>query len=172
MIKNQYIPIKPCAPYIPIKPQRSDFVRLDDDKATVVYHDIEMNGDTDLTIEEYLEDMDMEIQPTPEKRYWENLSLQDIVDLAPPGTRLCDIILHIDMPRHLEYTEVSFIEYPRDLDKEEERYQAALIKYEELVKEYEEKMIEFNKKQEAYNNYLKEKEIAELENKLNRLKKK
>jgi hypothetical protein len=170
MSSRMYPPQKPCEP---TKPLRSSYALIKAGKGKLIYRDVEVNGDSEFDLDEYFEDQDEKRPEIPEKRYWQNLSLQDIVDLAPPGTKLCDIILSISMPRYLEYTDVAFTAYSRNLEAEEAAYQKDLAKYEKAMIKYEKEkdLVKYEKEKAIYDQWLKDQEIEKLEAQLKKLKK-
>lgn len=164
MINDSY-PIKPFAP---TKPNRHEFNLFKSKKKNVIYRDVEANYDT-IDLKECFEEQEEELPKIPNQRYWQNLSLQDIINLAPPETKLSNIILHIDMPRDLSYTDVSFTIFNRDLETEEKEYQNSLKKYEKEMKQYEKDVIEYNAKMDIYNKQIKENKIKKIKEILNKL---
>jgi hypothetical protein len=168
MNNRRYSPIKPFPPHLP---KRTEFRLSFSNGKEVIYRDVSVLGDSEINLEEYFRDQDEELPKDPDIRRWQNLSLQDIVDLAPPNTRLCDIILNIDMPRYMEYLDLSFIKHNRDLDREEEAYQKALQKYNKDVVKYKKDLAKYEEELEDYENWVKDQELAELEAKIKKLKK-
>jgi len=165
----------PNKPYKPTEPKRtsSRLVSSNETKSEIIYRDVSILGDRDdINLEEWFNDQDEVLPPEPDIRWWNKLSLQDIVDMAPPNTQLCDIILEINMPRHLEYIDVSFSKHQRDLDYEEADYQNSLKKYEKEMIEYEKEMIEYKEKLDDYDKWAKEQQIKNLEQQIKNLKKK
>lgn len=115
-------------------PKRSSFDFYKCKFIKTIYRDIESN-DPQYSLRDHFKNLG-EVRPSyPEKRYWQNLSLQDIVDLVPPETKLCNIGINISDPGISEYTEVSFLLYERDFDAEEEAYQKALKAYNDRSEE-------------------------------------
>lgn len=156
----------------PCKPERHEFHLHKAGEGKIIYRDLDGNGDIDSDwLEERLEDEFDEggRPPLPEQRYWEKLSLQDILDLAPPGTRPCDIVLGIDFPRDYYYTDLTFTVYNRDLEAEEDAYQKALEKYKKDKEEYDKALPEYEKKLKALNDWQKEQKIKELQTKIKEL---
>lgn len=161
----------PNEPYKPDEPEQEDYIGHGAGKRTSIYYDIEMLGDSDRTVEEYFEDQEEEAPKKADKRYWENLTIQDIIDGAPPGTPLNEIIFDLSFPRHLEYTEVNFYHIKRDFKAEEAAYERALEKYKQELSTYQTQYPQYEKDLEAYESWLKEQEVKELEKKLAKLKK-
>ncbi len=160
----------PGRPYEPHEPKRSEYVTYDFKSSKNIYYDINV-GDSDFDLEQHFADRDEEMPALPAKRYWQNLSLQDIVDLAPPGAKLSDIILDISFPRYMDYVEVSFTHTVRDLELEEADYQRALKHYEEEHEKYRVAYAKYEAELADYNKWKTGQEIAELEGKLAALKK-
>lgn len=170
MSKHTDAPRYPQQPWEPHKPERHEFNLIKAGKGKVIYRDLDGNGDydRDLQIEDMFEDG--ERPPLPEQRYWEKLSLQDILDLAPPGTKPCDIILGIDFPRDYSYTDLTFTAYKRDLEAEEAEYQKALSQYKKDKEEYDKALPEYEKELEEFEKWKKNKQIQKLQDELERLK--
>ena len=167
------MPEYPQQIYEPSEPKRHEFRLIKAGKPKIIYRDLDGNGDFDPDfLEERLEDeFEDDIRPPlPEQRYWQKLSLQDIMDLAPPGTRPCDIILGIDFPRDYYYTDLTFTVYKRDLDAEEKAYQKALKKYEKDKQEYNAALPEYERKLKAFNDWQKEQRIKKLEKQIDKIK--
>jgi hypothetical protein len=167
MIKVNYPQDKP---YKPVRRDPIDFRLTNASGENVIYRDIEVNGDSDFDLDEYLEDQE-EPRTIPEIRYWENLSLQDIVDLAPPGTKLSDIIFHTEMDRHETYTEVKFTVYNRDIEEENTAYRKSVEKYNKELDEYNIDIARYEKELEEYNFSMKQQQIEKLEAEIKKLKK-
>lgn len=161
----------PQEPYKPSEPVRSTYIGTNANYKKSIYYDIEVTGDSDFDLDEYFEDHGKK-RHIPDKRYWENLTLQDIVDLAPPGTKLQDIVFDLSFPRMLEYTEVEFKHIERDLDAEEKAYQKDMEKYQKELDAYGTNFIQYEKDLEAYQQWYHEQEVKELEGKLSELKNK
>jgi len=162
----------PQKPYKQTEPKRVHYRLVGSKKKEPIYRDVSVLGDRDdIDLEEWFADQDEEFPPEPDIRRWNNLSLQDIIDLAPPNTKLCDIILKINYPRYLEYLDVSFALYQRNLKAEEDDYQKALKKYQEHIIQYEQEMIQYEKELDDYNKWAKEEELKNLERQIRKLKK-
>lgn len=163
----------PREPYEPHKPIRSEFINKEATDSVTVYRDVEVLGDSDLNLDEYFKDNEIGDQrpAIPEKRYWQHLTLQDIVDLAPPGAKLSDISLYIDFPRYLEYIDLSFVHNTRNLKAEEKAFDSAMKEYEKDMIKYRADLAIFKKELAEYSEWEKQQEIQELENKLAKLKK-
>ena len=128
-------------------------------------------GDRDESIEELFENYGYDPPILPEKRYWDHLTLQDIVDLAPPEAKLSDIYLKIRHPRMLEYVEVTFKYIQRNTEKEFKNFEKDLKKYKKEFPIYEEASAKYNKEVEEYHDWVKRQEIEKLEARLKELKK-
>jgi len=161
----------PQEPHKPVEPVRSSYVGDGATNKGNIYYDIETNGDSEYDLDEHFADQDEERPAIPAKRYWQNLTLQDIVDLAPPGTKLTDIVFDLSFPRYMEYTEVSFKHVERNLKAEEKAYQRDYKQYQRELADYNEKYAEYLKDKEAYEKWVNEQEIKRLEEKLAKLKK-
>lgn len=163
------IKVPPRAPYPPHKPERSHYNTQGATNYKVVYRDVELVGDNDMDLEEYFKDMDEEL-PKPEKNF-NQITLQDIIDLAPVGAKLSDINLHISYPRMVDYLDVKFIYQERDLAEEERAYQAAMDKYNKDYLEYEMKMEVYKSELVAFEEWRRAEKVKELEAQLATLKK-
>ena len=104
---------KPHAAYKPEEPKRSDYDRSRPKSFNVIYLDV-TSDDLDFDWEEYAKNNSIK-SSRPAKSY-NKLTLQDIVDLAPPGAKLSEIALHIDIG---DTTEIKFIHEERDFEAEE-----------------------------------------------------
>jgi hypothetical protein len=158
---------QPLAPHKPWKPERDNFNYQGCGDQTVLYHDVKTIGDSDLDLVEYFQEIEEEL-PQPDLNY-NQITLQDIVNAAPSDAKLSDIRLNI---QHYDilYVEVKFLYSKRDLEKEEAAYQAALEKYKKEQAPY---LLQYKKYEEnlaAFQEWKKEKEIKELEEKLAQLK--
>ena len=164
----------PRKPYKPTEPTRLMSRLYKSKPAGVIYRDISVLGDDDYgleRIEEYFENQEEVMPSEPDIRYWQRLSLQDILDLAPAGTRLCDIILSIDVSESMPYIDVTFSKYERDLEAEEASYQDSLKKYQKDMIEYDKAMVEYEKELAVYNEWLNEQQVKQLEKQIRELKK-
>jgi hypothetical protein len=168
-MKNQtrYAPMRP---YEPAAPSRNQYVLAGSQQLENIYYDVTAN-DEDLDLDEYFEGQDEPRPPVPEKRYWQHLSLQDIVDLAPEGTKLSDIILDIYNPRNFEYTAVSFKHIKRDMEMEENQYQQAVVDYQKEMDKYQKELAVYKAEAADFYAWKKQIQIEELESKLAKLKK-
>jgi len=160
----------PQEPYRPSEPQRSTFIGTNASKKKYIYSDYDYVRE-DMDIEEYWEDMDAKVPKKPTKGMYDYLSLQDILDLAPPGTEPQNIILDLSYPRYMDYINVSFYVMVRDLEAEEKAYQRAMKQFQHNLDVYQEQYVEYEKHKSAYENWMKQQEVKELEEKLAKLKK-
>lgn len=161
----------PMEPDEPIKPERShyDLVGVAFAEREVIYHDVEVLGDSDIDLEECFADQDKQL-PHPTKGI-QNLSLQDVVDLAPPGAKLSDIVFNIEYPRYLEYMEFTFSHVKRDLQEEERVFQVAMEKYQEEYTQYQKDIETYQKELVEHEGWEKNQKIKKLEAQLAQLKK-
>lgn len=167
MMSKKYPPQKP---YKPIEPKRVIYRLSNSKPGDIIYRDVSVLGDRDdVDLEQFFADQDEELPIAPKIRQWQNLSLQDIVDLAPPNTKLCDIILKIYIPRYQEYIDVSFGIYERDVDAEEDAYKDALKKYKDGLQKYNTAMIEYEKQLYDYEKDKKDEKIKILKNQIKEL---
>lgn len=166
MSETRYPPRTPIAPY---KTERYQYDTVGAKGHTVVYRDVEAMGDFDLDLEEYFADMD-EVLPQPEKGY-NRITLQDIVDAAPPGAKLSDIKLNVSYPRMGEYLDVRFIHQERDLAEEERVYQLDLDKYHKDYLKYEAEMLQYKIDLLAFEEWQRAEKVKALETQLSALKK-
>lgn len=163
----------PQKPLEPVKPERQDFNLLNHKKEKIIYRDCDVNGDVDDSyLDEMFDDQDEERPPIPEQRYWEKLSLQDIINLAPPGTDPRNIILHLEFPRDYYYTDLYFTVHERDFEAEEAAYQEGLKKYYKDKEKYDKELPEYEKQLAKFHEWEKQEEIDKLEKRLSELKKK
>lgn len=158
----------PRKPYEPHEPKREHYNTQGAVEHKTVYHDVGLIADCDIDLEQYFEDMDEKL-PHPALNY-NQVTLQDIVDLAPPGAKLSDIKLHISYPRMVEYLEVKFIYSKRDLEAEERAFLHAKEKYEKEYAQYLVDMKKYNEELADFQAWQKEQEIKQLEEKLAHLK--
>lgn len=159
----------PLDPIEPTKPERSYYKNFGSKNDKVIYHDVEQVGDSDIDLEEYFNDQDEEL-PKPALRYNE-ITLQDILDLAPKGVKPSDISLNISYPRYVEYLEIMFLYKERDLDLEEAVYQKDIKKYNKDYAKFQKEMAEYEVNLAAYQESQREEKIKELEDQLSKLKK-
>lgn len=164
--ETRYPPRTPIAPY---KTERYQYDTVGAKGHTVVYRDVETMGDSDIDLEQYFADMD-EVLPQPEKGY-NRITLQDIVDAAPPGAKLSDIRLHVSYPRMGEYLDVRFVHQERDLAEEERVFQLDLEKYNKEYLEYEAEMVQYEADLVSFEEWRRAEKVKELESQLNALKK-
>jgi hypothetical protein len=161
----------PQEPYKPESPKKDDFIGHGSSKGKCIYSDSEIvNEDYAERLEE-LDDEDKPPKGKGGKSLRDNLTLQDILNLAPSGADPKDIVLNLSYPRYVEYITVSFNHIKRDLEAEEKAYQRALNKHQQELAKYQKEYAQFLKDSEAYKNWIKEQEIKELEEKLAKLKK-
>ena len=171
MNKPKYPGKYPQEPYEPVKPNINDFIGTSAKRGKYLYSDTEMLKE-DIDEDEYWEDMDEKKPNVPNKRYFEKLSLQDILDLAPEGIKPKDIVFDLNYPRYLDYIQVGFYILKRDLDAEKAAYELACSKYEEQYEKYKVEHAEYLQNKLDFENWKNQQEILELENKLNKLKNK
>ncbi len=165
--EKRYPPRPPYGP--PYEPKREHYNTQGATTHQVIYHDVEVLGDCEIDLEECFENMEREL-PHPALNY-NQITLQDIVDLAPPGAKLSDIRLDISYPRMAEYLEVKFIYNKRDLEVEEKAFLQAKEEHDKENAQYLKELWEFNKEMTDYQAWQKEQEIKLLEEKLANLKK-
>jgi hypothetical protein len=108
------------------------------------------------------------VAPLSEKRYHEGLTLQDVVDLAPPGTKLSDIMLRIHF--NMEYAEITFVHKERDIELEDKLYAEALAKFEKEYTAYEANLAAYEAAIEVIRQQNKQAQIEALEKQLAQLK--
>lgn len=160
----------PMEPDEPRKPQRSHYDLEGTSKRKRIYHDVVVLGDSEIDIEEYFADLDREL-PRPAKRVFQNLSLQDIVDLAPPGAKLSDIIFHMEYPRYIEYIEFSFDHIKRNHAAEEKAFQEAMKEYDREYAQYQQDLATYKKELSEHREWERTRKIKKLETQLAQLKK-
>jgi hypothetical protein len=160
----------PLDPIEPDKPERSHYDLHNALERKRIYHDVVVLGDSEIDLEEYFADEEREL-PNPAKHIYQNLSLQDIVDLAPPGAKLSDIIFHMDYPRMIEYMEFTFDYIKRDEQEEERAFQVAMKEYEQDYAQYQKEFAKYEVALADYEQWEKGVQIKALEEQLNQLKK-
>ena len=153
----------------PRKPTRLSFIGFGAIKKTSIYHDTEILME-DWDAEEYYKGMGEEPPEEPLISY-NKLTLQDLVDLAPPGAKLSDITFDISYPRMLEYLDISFYHQERLLELEEQAYQKALQDYDVAFAKYQEACNKHQAELADYQAWKKQQDIIDLEEKLAQLKK-
>jgi len=163
--EERYAPYPPHEPY---EPKREHYNTQGAAEHKTIYHDVGLVGDCEIDLEEYFEDMDEKL-PHPVLNY-NQVTLQDIVDLAPPGAKLSDIKLNISYPRMVEYLEVKFIYTKRDLEAEERAFLHAKKEYEKEYAQYLIDKAKYDKEMADYQVWRKQQEIKELEQKIADLK--
>jgi len=162
----------PQQPHRPYEPLRSAYVGTKASKSTCIYQDFDyLNENVEENLEEYWGDQDEEIPQKPAIDMHSNLSLQDILDLAPSGADPKDIIIDISYPRYVDYIRLGFVHMKRDLTAEEAAYQKDMKKFQRELVDYNVAQSKYEKDLAAYQNWLKEQEVKELEEKLAKLKK-
>lgn len=161
----------PNKPYPPYQIKRECYIGTKAGKRTDVFYEIELLRDSDFDLEEYFEEQG-EDMPERSKMGSGQITLQDILDMAPKNAKPSDIQLSISFPRMCEYYELVFYHTERDLKAEEKEYQKDLKQYEKDLEEYNQELNIYNQKLEEYNDYKKQEEIIDLETKLNKLKNK
>lgn len=166
---ERYPPSKPY--YEPHLPKRKEYRLVGSKGEEPIYRDVSVLGDREIDLKEWFEDYDETLPPEPDIRWWEKLSLQDIVDMVPPDTKLSDVIFHIDMPRHLEYIDITFSKHERDLNAEEIAYQKALERYEKDMLQYNKDLAKYKKDLDEYEEWRRKKELSELKAKIKSLSK-
>jgi hypothetical protein len=159
-------PLQPCEPY---EPKREHFNTDGALERTIIYHDVEVIGDCDIDLEEYFADMEEEL-PHP-KLNFNQITLQDIIDLAPPDAKLSDIKLNISYPRMAEYLEVKFEYFKRDLEAEEGAFQEHMKEYQKDYTQYQQDLKKYQEELADYKEWERLQEVKELEAKLAKLKK-
>jgi len=60
-------------PYAPVKPEPQNFRLTNSTGKTVIYYDVELNGDSEFNLDEYFEEQE-EPRTIPKIRYWQKLS--------------------------------------------------------------------------------------------------
>ncbi len=159
----------PQEPYKPQEPQRESYVGHGGKRGKCIY------ADSEILDEGYAERLDEEEEedrpPQAAKGLRDNLTLQDILDLVPPGADPKDIVINLSYPRYVNYITVSFNHVKRNLEAEEKAYQRDLYKYQQSLADYNEKYAEYLKDKETYEKWVNEQEIKQLEEKLAKLKK-
>lgn len=158
--------------YEPNKPERATYdANYGAKKPKSIYYDIEVLGDNDsFDLDEHFEDEGCKRPPIPAKRYWQNISLQDIVDLAPLGAKLSDIVLGIHHPRHMDYVEISFNHVVRDQEAEEEQFQKDMRKYERELAKYQTDLVKYQADLADYEVWQAEQELKEAEDQVSKLR--
>ena len=164
IIPTKPLPHKPQQPY---KPSRYEYIGIGGNDCNIIYRDIESN-EIEFSWDEYCRDQSV-VAPLSEKRHHENLTLQDIVDLAPAGARLSDIKLHIEF--HVDHAaEITFVHQERNIEAEESAFAEAMARFEKECAEYEVKLAAYEKALKDRYTEAKQAHIAELEKQLARLK--
>jgi hypothetical protein len=159
----------PQEPYKPHEPKRESYVGRGAKEGKCIYADSEI---LDEAYEERLDEEEEEDRPPKaSKSLNDNLTLQDILDLAPPGTNPKDIVINLSYPRYVNYITLSFNHVKRNLEAEEKAYQRDLKQYQCDLAVYNEKYAQYQKDKEAYEKWVNEQEIKQLEEKLAKLKK-
>ncbi len=164
---KRYPPRQPYGP--PRKPERPHYKGVDAKNGKVLFLQRDVLAE-DWDEESYYSDHDEEKPPSPPISFC-YLTLQDIVNLAPPGAKLSDISFRTYMPRMQEYEDI-YIDYAeRDLEAEEATYQRALEEYENGCAEYRLEHKKYEEELADYESWKKDQDIKELEEKLRNLKK-
>ena|ERR1700728_1811401 len=158
----------PRTPHAPYKPDRHSFSYFGAKERSILYRDLEVLGDNDsFDIEKVFEEEEF---TKPEKSY-SQVTLQDIVDAAPPGAKLSDIRLSIDYPRMMDYLDVCFVYQERNLEIEEAAFQTAMQKYDQDYAVYEKEMEKYQQDLIDFETWRRAEKVKQLEKELATLKK-
>lgn len=156
----------PCKPTPPILPIRNNFIIYD--KYKTIYHDIDITEDCcPQDVEAMFKEWE-EVMPKTDKRWWE-ITLQDILDLAPPNASPSNIKLNIEH-RYDQYKDIKYIYAVRNTEKEEASYQKEIKRYENELDDYNKKLLKFHQEMIVFNEESKKREIYDLEARLSKLK--
>jgi hypothetical protein len=161
-------PPRIIAPIKPIKPKPEDFIGVGSQTSVDIYHDIIVIID-DFDLKQHFLDRNEYLPPSPEKRCSE-LSVCDIMNMAPLKANLADIFLRITFPSYREYVEVFFTYIDRDLDAEKKALQEALDRYQERYQTYQLELQVYEEYEVKYQVWADRNEIKQLEARLAELK--
>jgi hypothetical protein len=159
---------KPHSPQKPKEPKRKDFRIIKHDKTLYTDFIPFNNYKNDIYLSDYLSDNRIS-WVKPEKDITQ-MSVKDILDLAPKKADPADVYLEVIERTSIFHIEMSWKYIERDFDEEERQYKKAHKKYLKELEEFDVAMHEYKKKHNEYEKYLITLQIKELQKKLERLK--
>ena len=165
----------PQKPYKPHEPNRKDYIGKGAIERKAIYSDFEiLREDVDDDDGEFWEGLGYDEGEQPSKAkigIRDHLTLQDILDLMPPGAEPKDIVFNLSYPRYVDYIAVSFNHWERNLETEEATYNRDLKTYQKDLLKYQDDLAKYQKDLADFQQWEKEHQVKELEEKLAKLKK-